>query len=235
MGVREKYPNPLVIIIASLGFSLILFIIVLVASQKFWSPLMAVTIPTQQPSQTAYPTYTPLPTYTLFFTPEPEWIQSELPYYHIPFKIPDDWNILPINHRFASLSPGDPNPEMQECEDYLIIGPDGKQVIEIHTTCGKAEGIGGGCPEDIQIVESLGGDLLLAKEPDLHDNSYSYLVIDHNSQAWTPPIEYSCVLPPIVEFKYKVADKPFYEIQEFTVAELIIKSLILKQDMTMPK
>jgi hypothetical protein len=171
MKYKELHPNPLVIIIGSLGFSLLLFIIILLVTQKFWYPPEPAQLLTQEPSQTPFPTYTnyptlsPLATYTLFKTQEAEWIWTELPFYHVPVEIPENWSILPINHRIEYYNPGVPNSDSKECEDYLIIGPDGKQIIKITFPCTFGEGIGGECPNDIQVAMQFDTNKYLYRWP----------------------------------------------------------------------
>lgn len=234
MGAKINNPNPLVVIIYSLGISLILIIVVLISVQKLWMKPIPVSKATRQPSQTAYPTYTFFPTYTLSATfppqksPEPSWIWTELPFYNIPVEIPENWSVLPINHRIEFSDPGNMNSNREECEDYLIIGPDGKQIITITMVCTFGEGIGGPCDDEIQIASDLGNNIYLYRLPDKENDSFIYGRTKYSEWTWIKPIEfgYWCVLEIPQPIMYQVMGKHYYEINEFSTVDRIVQSLV---------
>jgi hypothetical protein len=235
MGAKENYPNPLVIIILSLGYAFLLLIIILLGIKLYWQSTEIIPIPTQRESQIIYPTYTyyptnellptypPLPTYTLFITKEPEWIWTTLPFHRISVEIPKDWSILPINHRWESTGSGS-----KECEDYLIIGPDGKQIITVTFVCSEGEGIGGGCPDNIQIFANLGNNNYLYRLADPENNSYTYGKTTYGEWTWMTPIGkgYWCMSEHPNPYIFQVIGKQYYEITDFSIIDRIMKSLM---------
>jgi hypothetical protein len=185
---------------------------------------------TPYPTYTYYPTYTPQPTFTQVANHDPRWIWSELFYYHIPVEIPDDWNILPINHRFE---PFEDQITMDECEDYLIIGPDGKQVIMINMPCGFAEGVGGPCEEtDFTIVsqasEDQGIKSLIVRTTEESENRYIYYSVLYGIMTFTSPpyTGYWCMHPTLTTYSYMVLGMPYYDIADFSIPDRIMQSLL---------
>jgi hypothetical protein len=204
-----------------------------------WFPFVVEWIPTQQPiqqpSQTAYPTYTlfptyqALPTYTLLVTREPEWIWTELFFHHIPVYIPEDWSVLPINHRWERDPYGPVGSGSKECEDYLIIGPDGKQIIIATFVCWEGEGIGGPCPDDIQVFADLGNNEYLYRWPNSEDNTFTYGKTIYGEWTWVTPrgSGYWCMSENPIPYVFRVMGKSYDEITDFSTVDLIMQSLLV--------
>ena len=239
MGEKNNYAIPLIIII-SLLVIFVLFSFIVISTREDWVPFVASMVPSNRTSQTPYPTYTYystyealatytfLPTYTLAISPQPKWIWSSLPFHHISVEIPQNWTILPTNHRWDPNPYGPVGSGSRECEDYLIIGPDGKQIIRVTFVCWEGEGTGGPCPETIQMAGDLGESNYLYRLPVIEDNSYIYGTAYYGEWTWVTPrgSGYWCMGEYPTPLTYEVVGKKYYEITDFSIVDRIMKSLI---------
>jgi hypothetical protein len=182
MGEKNNYAIPLIIII-SLFVIFVLFSITVISTRSVWVPFVASVMPSNRPSQTAYPTYTLLPTYTLVPTQRlintPEFKTGYLPNYNMHITIPSSWNIWETNPRKY-------NGDGPTCYDYLIDSPDYQQEIKIYVICGGWDTQDTNCPNGTVSIGEIQATKIVRFPDKLTPNKYIYATSYLSGECMVP-------------------------------------------------
>jgi len=171
---------------------------------------------------TYYPTYTPYPISASAI--EPRWIWLELNHYGLKVEIPSNWSLFPINSRHEPDKLDQSYSDV--CEDYLLIGPDGKQVITLMFTCEFGEGVPMECSSLTTLIP-LEENKYIYRVPREEDNSFIYgsaRYADLNGSEPGGP-DYICYSEYPTKVRYQYIGRAWDDIDDFITIDRIALSL----------